>query len=206
MLALSGSSSKANYQTALRSVKYADSSGGSPNTGARTISFQVDDGHLMSNLSNTVTRNISVTANPPPTATDFAAVTNDETATDITVFPAHASDSDGDTLTVSGLDTAGTKGLATINPGNATIHYDPNGQFTSLPQGVTATDTFKYKVNDGFSDSSFATVTAPSPEPTRRRPPSTTPATRPTRTPGSATRRRCSPTTRTRTPAKAART
>ena len=159
VLALSGSSSKANYQTALRSVKYADSSGGSPNTGARTISFQVDDGHLMSNLSNTVTRNISVTANPPPTATDFAAVTDEKTATDITVFPAHASDSDGDTLTVSGLDTAGTKGLATINPGNATIHYDPNGQFTSLPQGVTATDTFKYKVNDGFSDSSFATVT-----------------------------------------------
>ena len=66
MLSLSGSSSLANYQAALRSVTYHDSSD-SPSGLTRTISFQVNDG--VGN-SNTVTRNITVTAvNEVPTRT-----------------------------------------------------------------------------------------------------------------------------------------
>jgi VCBS repeat-containing protein len=155
VLTLSGTATVADYQTALRSVKYSDSNGGSASTAMRTISFQATDPH--SSDSNTVTRDISVTRNPAPTAVDDTAATDKNTATDISVL-SNDSDSDGDSLTASSLDTTGTKGSVSINSDN-TIHYDPNGQFDSLQAGHTATDTFKYKANDGFSDSGWATVT-----------------------------------------------
>ena len=66
-MSLSGTSSKANYQTALQSVKYANSNTSTPNTTTRTVSFIVNDG---TDDSNTETRNISVTdINDPPTLT-----------------------------------------------------------------------------------------------------------------------------------------
>ncbi len=49
-LTLTGSSSLANYQTALRSIKYWNTSV-SPNTSIRTISFTVNDGEANSNIS-----------------------------------------------------------------------------------------------------------------------------------------------------------
>jgi len=57
-LTLTGSSSLAEYQTALRSIKYWNSSV-TPNTSTRTISFTVSDGELN---SNTLTRQINITA------------------------------------------------------------------------------------------------------------------------------------------------
>ncbi|MBE9200432.1 MULTISPECIES: DUF4347 domain-containing protein [unclassified Nodularia (in: cyanobacteria)] len=64
VLTLTGAATVANYQTALRSITYTNSSD-SPNTTPRTISFQVNDGGLN---STTVNRNINVTAvNDAPT-------------------------------------------------------------------------------------------------------------------------------------------
>ena len=62
-LTLSGSSTVANYQAALRSVKYTNTST-NPNTATRNIAFRVSDGTDNSNPQN---RNISITAvnNPP---------------------------------------------------------------------------------------------------------------------------------------------
>jgi VCBS repeat-containing protein len=57
-LTLSGSSSVANYRTALRSVKYTNTSG-TPATLTRTVTFLVNDG---TDNSNTQSRNISVNA------------------------------------------------------------------------------------------------------------------------------------------------
>ncbi len=57
-LTLSGTSLVANYQTALRDVRYQNTSD-NPSVLTRTVSFTVSDGTLS---SNTVTRNISVTA------------------------------------------------------------------------------------------------------------------------------------------------
>ena len=57
VLTLTGTSSVANYQTALRSVTYQDT-GDNP-TAARTITFSVDDG---TNTSVAATKQISVTA------------------------------------------------------------------------------------------------------------------------------------------------
>jgi hypothetical protein len=65
ILSLSGSSSLANYQTALRNVLYQNTSN-NPSTLTRTVSFNVNDGTA---ASNTVTRNISINAaNDPPVA------------------------------------------------------------------------------------------------------------------------------------------
>jgi hypothetical protein len=57
ILSLTGSSSLANYQTALRSVTYLDTSS-NPSLAPRIISFTINDGELN---SNTVTRTINIT-------------------------------------------------------------------------------------------------------------------------------------------------
>jgi VCBS repeat-containing protein len=157
ILTLSGTSSRANYQTALRSVTYSDPDGTSPTTGTRAISFQVSTGKPKHQLSNVVSRDIMVSPNPPPTAADVSASTDKNTAIDINVLSS-ASDPDGDTLSVASVDTSGTLGTVSINP-DGTVHYDPNGQFAGLGTGQTATDTFTYQVSDGFHLSNSATVT-----------------------------------------------
>ena len=157
VLTLSGSAALADYQQALRSVTFSDSSGTNPTTGTRTISFQVDDGHASNNLSNTVSRGITVNPNPPPTANNDSASTDSRTAINIPVL-ANDSDSDGDILSVASVDATGTKGSVSINP-DGTIRYDPSGAFNSLAQGQTTTDTFTYKATDGYHDSGPATVT-----------------------------------------------
>jgi VCBS repeat-containing protein len=156
VLTLTGTSSVANYQAALRSVTYKDSNGLTA-TATRTISFQVNDGLASANLSNVVSRTINVMTNAAPTCSNVSAPTDKNTAIDISVLPS-CSDVDGDTLTVASVNTAGTKGSVSINA-NGTIHYNPNGQFQSLTAGQTATDTFTYQVSDGFQDSASATVT-----------------------------------------------
>jgi hypothetical protein len=61
VLTLTGTASVADYQAALRSVTYENSSE-NPSTASRTVSFQADDGAVFNNLSNTVTRDVAVTA------------------------------------------------------------------------------------------------------------------------------------------------
>ncbi|GAB4187245.1 MAG: hypothetical protein OHK0057_34810 [Thermoflexibacter sp.] len=66
VLTLSGSSSKANYQTALRSVTYKNTSE-NPSDLVRTVSFRVNDGQSTDNLSNILTIDINVVpVNDPP--------------------------------------------------------------------------------------------------------------------------------------------
>src|SRR5205085_2252982 len=60
VLTLSGTASVANYQAALRSVSYFNSSE-NPSGATRTISFQVNDGAAANNLSNIDTATVSVT-------------------------------------------------------------------------------------------------------------------------------------------------
>ena len=156
VLTLTGTASLANYQAALRSVTYKDSNGASPSTGLRTISFQVNDGFASANLSNTESRTVNVNPNSPPVAGNVSASTDKNTAININVL-ASASDPDGDVVTLQSVGTTGTKGSVSINV-NGTVHYDPNGQFQSLTQGQTATDSFTYTVSDGFHTAT-ATVT-----------------------------------------------
>jgi hypothetical protein len=58
ILKLTGSATIANYQAALRSVRYENTNTDNPSTAVRTVDFRVHDGD---NYSNTVQRNITVT-------------------------------------------------------------------------------------------------------------------------------------------------
>jgi hypothetical protein len=66
----------AQWQSALRAVKYNNSSD-NPNTATRTVSFQADDGGAANNLSNIVSRTITVTAvNDAPVVTASGGLTS----------------------------------------------------------------------------------------------------------------------------------
>ncbi|MFO7657992.1 MAG: Ig-like domain-containing protein [Bacteroidales bacterium] len=70
-LNLTGTATLANYQQALRSVKYLNYNNINPDNTLRTIKFIVFDGNLYSNF---LTRNISVTqVNDPPSASNVMA-------------------------------------------------------------------------------------------------------------------------------------
>ena len=74
VLNLTGNASVADYQAALRTVTYFNSSN-NPTAGARSAVFQVDDGQPANNLSNTDSRAITVVAvNDAPTVTDAGAI------------------------------------------------------------------------------------------------------------------------------------
>ena len=69
-----------------------------------------------------------------------------------------ASDADTtDVLTVSSVNTAGTKGTVTLTR-TAASPTIPTGKFENLAVGKTATDTFTYTVSDGKGGSDTATV------------------------------------------------
>ena len=155
-LTLTGPATVAAYQAALRSVTYHDPAAAPP--GPRTISFQVSDGEPDHPLSNIVSRTVQVARPKPPVAADDTATTGKNAPVTINVL-ANDTDPAGLPLTIASVNTTGTKGAVTINPGQTTVTYNPNGQFAGLTAGQTATDTFTYKATDGTQTSSAATVT-----------------------------------------------
>jgi hypothetical protein len=158
-MTLTGSSSVANYQTALRSVKYSNTSE-NPSAATRTVTFQANDGGAQNNLSNTATKDITVTpVNDAPTAANDAYSTNEDTALIVgAASGVLANDvdaaADGDPLTavlVSGPSHAATNGF-TLNQEDGSFSYTPALNFNGQ-------DSFTYKANDGTADSNTATVT-----------------------------------------------
>ncbi|MFS1424468.1 Ig-like domain-containing protein [Shewanella sp. 10N.286.48.B5] len=61
---------------------------------------------------------------------------------------ANDSDADADDLSVIKIDSSELKGLVTNND-DGTVTYSPNGQFSELYQGESATEIFSYTVSDG---------------------------------------------------------
>jgi hypothetical protein len=107
VLTLSGSDTVANYQAALRSITFSNTSD-NPTTATRTVSFQVtDDGALP---SNTATRNVTVAAsNDAPVVTTSGgptAYTEGDPATtldgSLTVSDADSTNLTGATVSVTG--------------------------------------------------------------------------------------------------------
>jgi large repetitive protein len=146
VLTLSGKASLAGYRAALRSVTYGDTKS-SVAVSRRTVSFQVNDGAKKGNLSKVVSRSITV-SEQPPTAVNDTAATGKNTPVDIDVL-ANDKNPAGGRLRVASVNTAGTKGKVTINP-DGTVRYDPDGQFTRLTRGQTATDRFRYTDTNGM--------------------------------------------------------
>ena len=122
VLTLSGSSSVANYQAALRSVTYFDNSD-NPSDAPRTISYQVNDGQASNPASNTVTATVSVTpVNDAPT--DINAITllavNEFPGNGVPVGTVAARDADNSSFTYTLLNDAAGR-FAVDNGGHITV-------------------------------------------------------------------------------------
>jgi VCBS repeat-containing protein len=98
----------------------------------------------------------TATNTAPNAVDDPASVGEDSTGATVAVLD-NDTDGDGDTLSITMVDTTGTTGLVTNNGTDVT--YDPNGSFENLHGGQTATDTFTYAVSDGNGGTDTATVT-----------------------------------------------
>jgi hypothetical protein len=167
VLTLTGTATPANYQTALRSVTYRNTSD-NPSALTRTIRFQVQD--AQGATSNTVSRDVTVTPVPDApvaNADSFDAVGN-TTLFVGTTRPAGqagkqitgsvlANDTDVDSPS-SALVAQPVTNAPTTQGGTISINAD--GSFTYQPQaGDTGiTDTFTYRVCDS-SPCNAGTVT-----------------------------------------------
>jgi VCBS repeat-containing protein len=139
-LTLSGTASVANYQTALRNVKYTNTSD-DPTTASRTVVFQVTDG---TDASNTVSSTINVTAvNDPPTANAFSGLPA-QAGIPITYPAGKLGGSDVEAGTTVTVDTT------PINLVNASVTLNADGSFTltPTPQSAGGTASFQYRVVD----------------------------------------------------------
>jgi hypothetical protein len=147
ILTLSGTDTKANYETALRNVKYSSTSE-DPSTLARTVSFRVNDGGAVNNLSNIITSTVNVTAvNDPPTAAAFAGLPA-QAGIPITYPAGKLSGTDNaeeaanlTVVTIATIPDSVTNGTVAIN-GNG------DGGFTFTPNSNGLAASFTYHVND----------------------------------------------------------
>jgi ELWxxDGT repeat protein/VCBS repeat-containing protein len=154
ILTLTGTASQADYQAALRSVSYSNSSE-NPSTTARTIAFTVNDGNSVNNLG-TATRSITVTAvNDAPVAANDLAGFVTSLGQPLTVpangVLANDTDPENDPLTA----IAGTF----TGSGGGTLSLNADGSFTYTPTATfTGVDTFTYQAQDASLPSNTATI------------------------------------------------
>jgi VCBS repeat-containing protein len=125
-----------------------------------TVFYTIED---ESGAQATSSANVTVIGvnDGPQAAADSLSVAKNSLPVLINVL-ANDSDADaGDTKTVTALDTTtgATKGSVAIAAGGGGIVYTVGNAFDSLAQGVTATDTFRYTMTDGFGATSDAQVT-----------------------------------------------
>jgi hypothetical protein len=185
VLTLTGTASVADYQAALQSVTYENTSD-NPSTDTRTVTFQVDDGGAANNMSNAATRDVTVSAsNDAPSvsasdgsstytigdtggaAVDSGVVVSDVDDTNIeSAIVRIAGDfQPGDELVfeaqagISGAYDSGT-GVLTLT-GSAPVE-DYQAALESVTFRTTAASpgssrTVEFLVNDGDADSNTAT-------------------------------------------------
>ena len=128
VLTLSGTATVANYQSALRSVSYVNTSD-SPSTATRTVSFTVSDGAANGSAS----RNVSVTAlNDAPvlgyTGSIGLPLTDEDTTSASTLVSAILT-----SASMSDVDAGAQRGIAVTS-------VSANGTFQYSTDGVTWTD------------------------------------------------------------------
>ncbi len=118
-------------------------------SGADSFVYVANDGLVDSNLA-TVTLSISALNDAPVSADDSYSVDEDFVLA-VDAPGLLTNDSDIDSTTITAALVAG--------PSNGTLALIANGSFTYTPNhNFNGTDTFTYLANDGFSDSSVATV------------------------------------------------
>jgi hypothetical protein len=157
-IALTGSDSAANYQAALRAVKYANSSE-TPSTLTRTVTFSATDAL---SATGSDTRGVAVTAadDPPVAVNDNGTVQEDASATSVPVLT-NDTDIDGGPKTISsaGDPANGTVVLTGGSPGAHTgLTYQPDPNYCN-DAPLAPADTFTYMLNGGSSATVSMTVT-----------------------------------------------
>jgi hypothetical protein len=183
-LTLSGSASVADYQTALQSVTYENTSD-NPSTATRTVTFRVDDGAATNNLSDAVTRDIGVTAsNDAPVVTTSSGSTQ-YTAGDSTGVQIDASLTATD-VDDTNLNSAQVRISSGFEAGDDLVFVDQNGisgmyntatgvltltgtasvadyesalrsiKYRNTGVGAVPSKTVEFTVNDGDTDSAAA--------------------------------------------------
>jgi VCBS repeat-containing protein len=137
-----------------------------------TFTYRVNDGH-----GGTATATVTITvtgavdhppvANPDSYTADNNAVLSPNAGSGVL---ANDTDPDGDTLVVDQLNGAGGTAPFTATTGmgatvtlraDGSFSYDPTGStaLQAIARGHTATDTFRYRANDGHGGTATATVT-----------------------------------------------
>jgi hypothetical protein len=183
-LTLSGSASLADYQTALRSVTYQNTSD-NPSTATRTLTFQGDDGGAENNLSDAVTRDVGVTAtNDAPEVTTSGGSTSytigDSSGTEVdpalsvadpddtnlesaTVRIASGFESGDDLVYVDQLNIAGVyntgTGELTLTGSAPVADYETalrSIKFRTSALSPSLSRSVEFSVNDGDADSAAA--------------------------------------------------
>ena len=137
--------------------------------GSDSFTYTVSDGN---NGTATATVNLTINAvNDAPIAIDDSLTTDEDTSISGNIFADNGngvdSDPDGDTFTVTEINgnaadvgeqiTLASGALLTLNL-DGSYSYNPNGQFESLNDGQTETDSFTYTIDDGNGETSGATV------------------------------------------------
>ena len=159
ILTLSGTATVAQYQAALESVTYFNSSD-NPSGATRTISYQVDDGQAANHAGNIVTSTVSVTpVNDAPTAAAPASYSaTEQVAVSLKSASLSVSDVDGgsgnETLTLSVAEgtltaAAGNSGATVSGSGSASLTVSGTlAQINSfLGSGTASTSTLSYSDN-----------------------------------------------------------
>lgn len=147
VLALSGPSAIANYQAALSSVTYRNTSD-NPSTSKRAVTFVANDGVVNSNI---VSRPISITAvnDAPVAAADNYSVNEDATLTVPALTGVLSNDTDAEGNPLTAVFVSGTA-----------VTFNSDGSFTYVPPAYfSGTESFTYRANDGSLDSNVVTVT-----------------------------------------------
>ena len=124
-------------------------------TAVDSFTYTVTDGNGGTDIA---TVNVTITGeNDVPVAADDNVTFGEDDGVSVLDLVGNDTDADGsDTLTVGGINTAGTTGTVALSGG--TVSHDPNGQFESLAVGETAIDSFTYTVTDGNGGTDVATV------------------------------------------------
>ncbi|MBF6620471.1 MAG: hypothetical protein ITG02_09615, partial [Patulibacter sp.] len=189
VLTLTGSATKAEYETALRSVRYRNTNTGNPSSASRVVQFRIDDGAATSNVSSAIVSTVDIDpSNDAPTVVagggsptfteggsavviDPAIVVGDVDDADLTgaTVTISAGFASGDELVfvdgsgITGSYSAGT-GVLTLT-GNATVAEYQAALRTIAFQNGTEQDPdgtpreITFSVSDGALPSAAATTT-----------------------------------------------
>jgi hypothetical protein len=168
VLTLTGTASTANYQAALRDVRYRNTSD-APSEDARTVVFEATDS-ATPGLTATSTSTVTVTAvnDAPTTVTDTdSTVGNTRLARGVPVPNGEAGKSSGGASVLANDSDVDSPGPITVDPAasdptsaqGGSVTWNADGTFGYVPPtGYTGTDTLTYRATDG-EDASNGTVT-----------------------------------------------